>query len=204
MSEVETDEARRDRNKVNRETRNGDNEIAPHVFTTRLRALVLALGEIAEPAWWKTEFMSETGLRFLERLYPRTPLRAAINSAGVAAREEHDKAVGRVSVYHLFRLPESLETEIHASATSCDTDFTIRFRACLGQREKLMEMLSGLCDLPATEELVAGPRRIGGESDAAKIEALGIAAGVYFQAFQRGRPAFPYFTRAQSRIDGWI
>lgn len=42
----------------------------------RLRAVVLALGESAAPAWWKTEFMNETGPRFLERLYPRTTLSA--------------------------------------------------------------------------------------------------------------------------------
>ncbi|MCX7634437.1 MAG: BrxE family protein, partial [Syntrophales bacterium] len=51
----------------------------------RLRAVVLALGESASPAWWKTEFMNETGLRFLERLYPRTTFQAAVHAAGKAA-----------------------------------------------------------------------------------------------------------------------
>ena len=51
----------------------------------RLRALVLALGESTAPAWWKTEFMNETGLRFLERLYPRTSFQAAVHAAGKAA-----------------------------------------------------------------------------------------------------------------------
>lgn len=52
------------------------------VRALRLRALVLALGECSRPPWWKTEFMNETGLRFLERLYPRTSFQAAIHAAG--------------------------------------------------------------------------------------------------------------------------
>jgi len=86
-------------------------QIPLHIFGIRLRTLVLALGESSNPAWWKTEFMNETGLRFLERLYPRTPVRAAVHAAGRAACEIHDRAVGRVGVYHLFRLPEALESE---------------------------------------------------------------------------------------------
>lgn len=167
-----------------------------------LRALVLALGETAVPAWWKTEFMNETGLRFLERLYPRTPVRAAVHAAGRAACEAHDKAVGRVGVYHLFRLPESLEMEIHASPSTDDAEFTSRFRSCLGRREELLEMLSTLCSGPPAKGIAGGPKRIGSESDAAMIDALGMAAAVYYDAFKRGKPAFPYFAAEQDRISG--
>ena len=89
----------------------------------RLRALVLALGESTAPAWWKTELMNETGLRFLERLYPRTSFQAAVHAAGKAASDAHDRAVGRVGVYHLFRLPESLETEINRMLPDSDEGF---------------------------------------------------------------------------------
>jgi hypothetical protein len=60
------------------------------LLALRLRALVLALGESTTPAWWKTEFMNETGLRFLERLYPRTSFQAAVHAAGKAASDAHD------------------------------------------------------------------------------------------------------------------
>lgn len=172
-----------------------DNEakIPRHVFTLRLRALVLALGETVVPAWWKTEFMNETGLRFLERLYPRTPIRAAIHAAGRAACAAHDKAVGRVGVYHLFRLPESLESEIHASPSPDDVEFISQLRSCLGRREDLLEMLSALCIGPPAKGPVAGPNRIGFESDAVKTDALGMAASVYHGAFKQGKPTFPYF-----------
>lgn len=177
-------------------------QIPRHIFAFRLRALVLALGETAVPPWWKTEFMNETGLRFLERLYPRTPFRAAVHAAGRAACESHDQAVGRVGVYHLFRLPESLEAEIHSSRRSEDGDFMAQFRLCLNQREELMAMLSTLRSEPFAKGVAAGPQRIGAESDALRTDALGTAASVYHDAFKRGTPAFPYFAAEQGRIGG--
>ncbi|WDN88556.1 hypothetical protein BuS5_01524 [Desulfosarcina sp. BuS5] len=33
-------------------------------FVLKLRVLVLVLGEIAQPPWWKTEFMNKTGLSY--------------------------------------------------------------------------------------------------------------------------------------------
>lgn len=114
------------------------------ILALRLRALVRALGESALPAWWKTEFMNETGLRFLERLYPRSSFHAAVHAGGKAACEVHDRAVGRVGVYHLFRLPESLEVEMHSNRFLSDEDFIRRLRSCLGQQGKLMEMLTPL------------------------------------------------------------
>ncbi len=59
-----------------------ENQALPLPFLAlRLRAVVLALGESASPAWWKTEFLNETGLRFLDRLYPRTSVHAAVHAA---------------------------------------------------------------------------------------------------------------------------
>ena len=83
----------------------------------RLRVVVLALGESAQPPWWRTGFLNETGLRFLERLYPRSAFRAAVHAAGKAACEIHDQAIGRRGVFHLFRLPEALEAEVRAFAS---------------------------------------------------------------------------------------
>jgi len=172
------------------------------LFASRLRALVLALGESALPAWWKTEFMNETGLRFLERLYPRSSFRAAVHAAGKAACEIHDRAVGRVGVYHLFRLPESLEVDVYSIQPSTDEGFIESLRSCLGQQDKLLEMLTPLCNGEELKNNAAGPRRIGTDSDAATVEALGRAAAVYHQAFNLGKPTFPYFAAEQNGIGG--
>jgi hypothetical protein len=183
-------------------SKGNENDIPRQILTVRLRALVLALGETSAPAWWKTEFMNETGLRFLERLYPRTPIRAAVHAAGRAACEVHDKAVGRVGVYHLFRMPASSELENHFSPTSDDATFISRFRSCLERREDLMEMLSNLCSGSPLKGVTVGPKRIGTASDAAGTDALGTVASVYYDAFKRGKPAFPYFAVEQDRIGG--
>lgn len=183
-------------------SKGNETQIPRHTIAIRLRALVLALGEAAVPAWWKTDFMNETGLRFLERLYPRTPIRAAVHAAGKAACEAHDKAVGRVGVYHLFRLPESLETELHFSQSSDDAEFISRFRSCLDRREDLMEMLSTLCNEQIPKNTGAGPRRIGAASDAARIDAMGMAASIYHDAFKLGKPVYPYFAAEQESNGG--
>lgn len=172
---------------------NNETMIPPTLFSIRLRALILALGESSKPAWWKTEFMNETGLRFLERLYPRSPVRAAVHAAGKAACEAHDRAVGRVGVYHLFRLPESLEMEIYSLPTFENDEFVSCWRSCLGRREDLMEMLSTLCGDQKPAASIAGPKRIGTERDATEIKTLVMAAAVYRDAFKQGKPAFPYF-----------
>ena len=175
------------------------NRIPLPVFAIRFRALILALGESAQPVWWKTEFMSETGLRFLERLYPRTPFRAAVHAAGTAACHVHDRAVGRVGVYHLFRLPEFLEAEIYAIPSSANEEFFSRFRECLGRQDNLLEMISKLCIVEKPTSIDAGPKRIGTESDATTFEALGGAAAIYYEAFKKGKPTFPYFASEQNR-----
>ncbi len=163
------------------------------VVALRLRALVLALGECAGSSWWKTEFMNETGLRFLERLCPRTFFRAAIHAGGRAACDAHDRAVGRVGVYHLFRLTEPLDAEISRMPPNADESFVTAFRAALGHPDKLMEMLASLCHQTEEREASLGARRIGMDRDLMTHAALEATASVYHQAFMQRSPVFPYF-----------
>src|SRR5207244_4560780 len=76
-----------------------------------LRLHVAALGERRSPPWRRTEFLSPTGLRYVQRLFPRTYLASALESATVAARHDHDANIGRRS-FHLFRLPAYLERQL--------------------------------------------------------------------------------------------
>lgn len=174
-------------------SKENNERISRCIFVFRLRSLVLALGECTEPVWWKTRFMSETGLRFLRRLYPRTELQAAVHAAGTAACKVHDGAVGRVGVYHLFRLPESVETEMYVCPSFEDKAFVEPFRSSLGNPERLLPMLSDLCDVAKPAAFRPGPVRIGTVSDADTIKALAGAASAYHEAFIHGKPAFPYF-----------
>ncbi len=157
-----------------------------------LRAVVLALGESASPAWWKTEFMNETGLRFLERLYPRTAFHAAVHAAAKAATEAHDRAVGRIGVYHLFRLPESLETEIHRIPPDADRDFFSTLRNAMGRPQELIELLAPMCGDEEADS-VPGAKKMGTDKDLMTKKALRKTAAVYHMAFARNKPGFPYF-----------
>ncbi|OPY73248.1 MAG: hypothetical protein A4E62_00564 [Syntrophorhabdus sp. PtaU1.Bin002] len=158
----------------------------------RLRALILSLGETVNPPWWKTEIMNETGLRFLERIYPRTSFYAAIHAAGKAASDAHDRAVGRVGVYHLFRLPESLETEIHRMPVDPDNDFFTALRMAMGQPAELMKLLALMCSGEGTEAS-PGAKKIGTDKDLMTTAGLRKTAAFYHTAFARNKPGFPYF-----------
>lgn len=171
------------------------------LLVLRLRVLVLALGESAAPAWWKTEFVNETGLRFLERLCPRTSLQAAVHAAGQAASDAHDRAVGHIGVYHLFRLPESLETEIHRMSPDSDQSFFSVVRAAFGRPEKLMELLTLVCG-EAAADAAPGAKRIGTEKDLMTTAGFKKTAAVYHRAFAQRRPCFPYFTAEPLRGSG--
>ena len=79
-----------------------------------LRTLVATLGERTSPPWWRTQFLTDFGLRTLTRVFPRTAPSAALSSVVIAARDDHDKRIGIGRRYHLFRLPSNME---HALAT---------------------------------------------------------------------------------------
>ncbi len=129
----------------------------------------------------------------MERLYPRTYFHAAVHAAGQAASEVHDRAVGRVGVYHLFRLPETLETEILRMSPDSYREFFVVLRDILGYSEKLMELLNTLCG-EAREDNASGARKIGTSKDLMTEAGLKKTALVYKQAFAQGKPSFPYFT----------
>ncbi|AGG07406.1 hypothetical protein B1772_01285 [Dehalococcoides mccartyi] len=178
-----------------------ENALTLPLSLLRLRALVLALGESVSPDWWKTGFMSETGLRFLERIYPRTFLHAAVRSAGKAASDTHDRAVGRVGVYHLFRLPGYLEAEIGRIPFESDPDFVSSFRVALGQPDKLLELLTQLFRRPGMD---AGPgaKRLGTDKDLTDPASYERIAAAYHHAFSEGKPGFPYFTIEHIGVGG--
>ena len=163
------------------------------ILALRLRALTLALGESVRPQWWTTQFMSEAGMRFLERLYPRTAFQAAVHAAGRAACDVHDRAVGRVGVYHLFRLPESLELDMSRIPPDFDHEFVTQFRAGLGTSERLLALLAAICEGVGVEA-AGGARRIGSDSDSMTLTSLRKAAAIYHHGFAQGKPAYPYFT----------
>ena len=153
-----------------------------------LRLHVAALGERLTPPWWRTEFLSSTGLRYVQRLFPRIYLAAALESATVAARRDHDANIGRRS-FHLFRLSAHMERQL--------TDL-IRTEGALGESivsdtpAQLIEMLEALT-LSEARLVGTGPRLVGSINDITKPTTVNRLASLYAYAARKGERVYPYF-----------
>jgi len=157
-------------------------------LVARLRLLVLALGERAEPPWWRTNLLSAAGRSFCERLFPRSALAAGLHAAGQAACAIHDQAIGRRGVLHLFRLPEAVEREVQERLA--DADGRQGLEALLGTSEEMMKRLAGMASVPKAGQV--GPKRVATAQELSEPEAYARTAGVYLSAFRNGQKAFPY------------
>jgi hypothetical protein len=160
----------------------------PGAFLVDLRILVLALGEAPHAGWWKSQFLSSVGLRFLERLYPRTTFAAAVDSATRAACSVHDSAIGRGSVFHLFRLPRQIERTIETSLIDQSSEYALRFQPLLNNQVALLGVLEPLAGQLPTG-VPAGPVRIDGDGE----QLARAMAALYLTAFRADKQVFPYF-----------
>ena len=157
----------------------------------RLRLFVSVLGGASHANWWRTEFLTVAGLRFLGRLYPRTSCVAAVRATGVAATELHDSNIGRGGVYHLFRLPEPLEGQLDALAGNGFFDQVLGdLKPSLEARGALLAQFDDLAaESPATEP---GPQRIGSLRDLRRGSLVERWAGAHLHAFRDEYRVFPY------------
>ncbi len=153
-----------------------------------LRILVLTLGEAHHAAWWKSQFLSHTGLSFLEHVYPRSTFAAAVRSAGRAARAVHDANVGKGDVFHLFRLSRELERQIDATLVEQSQALQTQCHPLLMEREQLLEALKALADAALTGSSV-GPTQL----SANEMDLVPTMAAMYLRAFSNGTQVFPYF-----------
>ena len=158
-----------------------------------LRVLILALGEAHHAGWWRSQFLSPVGLSYLGRLYPRSSFAAAVRSATRAARAVHDNSIGIGNVYHLFRLPSSLEWQMDEALREVEAELWARFAPRLGQREALLDEIRLLGDVSAVARPASGPLRLGAMRDVGQPGGTAQLASVYYAAFRDGVKAFPYF-----------
>jgi hypothetical protein len=75
----------------------------------RLRMIVGFLGEKGQHNWWSSEFFSATAPAFLNPVFGKTTTLAQYHGVKESARRVHDEHIGVGRVFHLFRLPESIE-----------------------------------------------------------------------------------------------
>lgn len=156
-----------------------------------IRAIVGFLGEKSQFRWWDTNFLSETGLKFLTIAFPRTAFSAGVNSVAEAARRIHDSRIGKGRVYHLFRMPEFVEQGIHKRLPDFDhSDLLPSFKDKDTALEKLQSMTES--SLEASE----GPVQVGNGRNLLHLSSLKKVAKHYAHAFENGKQTFPYFTES--------
>jgi hypothetical protein len=155
----------------------------------RARLLVARLGEYASAPWWRSQASTEVSGRWLQRLFPRTAARAALEISSRAALAVHDAKLGGTGVYHLFRLPVSLEAGVHDVLVRNDAKVSALLETVQGDGGIQM-----LADMASSErvESVSGPLNCGRVSALQRGRALQRLCAAYVGGFQFGAAVFPY------------
>ena len=156
-----------------------------------IRAIVGFLGEKSQFGWWDTNFLSETGLKFLNITFPRTAFSAGVNSVTEAARRLHDSRIGKGRVYHLFRMPEFVEQRIHENLPDFDASALLQL---FKDKNTALEEIKNMTD--SSLEASEGPVQIGNGRSLLKLSSLKKVAEHYAHAFENGKQTFPYFTES--------
>lgn len=163
-----------------------------------LRTIIAALGERMNPPWWRTQFLTDVGLRTLGRVFPRTAIRTALESTTIVARADHDKRIGIGRRYHLFRLPTALEHVLIDAMM--EEPFCVEATALVKeQRDDLLCELAKLANLravPTTE----GPFKLAPAVLLLERSAIEEMAAHYRTSVETGRRVFPYFEEAEDRL----
>ncbi|MBK3732783.1 BrxE family protein [Azospirillum brasilense] len=152
---------------------------------SRLRVLVGYLGERQQSNWWASSFLDGTSEAFLAPVFGQAIANARVVGVTEAARRVHDDAIGVGRAFHLFRLPETLEQELHRTlALSKGT-------ASVESVEKALEELNSL----SSGEVMAksGPVLVGPLEMLADVRWVREVAGQYHAAFTAGVQSFPFF-----------
>lgn len=160
----------------------------PYLSTLlRLRILVGFLGERAQLAWWPTAFYEPSSRLFLVPVFSKTCRLAQYHSVLEAARRLHDEHLN-VGTYHLFRLPEETEQDLHTMLQSSTTDGLVSQVAT--SKEAALESLRRLAgkSTPAS----VGPVTVGSLKDLDSDEVLTAMACAYWTAFSEGTRTYPY------------
>lgn len=153
-----------------------------------LRLLVGYLGETAQFGWWQTTFLQSTSPQFLNPVFARTSKLAQYHGLREAARRLHDERIGLGRVFHLFRLPEEIERDLHKRMEE-----QIGVESLFGALANKEAALSALAILADGERVAAeGPINVGKTKDLPTNKALKEMARCYSAAFKQGVRSYPY------------
>jgi hypothetical protein len=153
----------------------------------QMRLLVGFLGERAQFGWWPTSFNEASSRLFLEPVFSKTSRLAQYHGVLEAARRLHDEHLS-VGSYHLFRMPEEIEQDLHALVLSPVGEEI--FTKIPLKKEEALEAVRHLC--PTDARVSEGPTAVGSIKDIDSPDALQAIAGAYLSAFSRNAQTYPY------------
>jgi hypothetical protein len=155
-----------------------------------LRLAVGLLGEQEQSAWWPSRFLGRHAPAFLNPIFGGKTRMAQYHGVTEAACRIHDERIGVGRVFHLFRLPETIEQRMsHAfQEGSLPEDVT----GCFESTETAERVLAGFAKGPAAVK--PGPVRLGGADTINSPDGVAVVAATYRAAFDAGIKCYPYFT----------
>lgn len=154
----------------------------------KLRILVGFLGERSQFGWWPTSFYDASGRLFLEPIFPKSQGLAQYHGVTEAARRLHDEHLS-VGTYHLFRLPEEMEQDLHDLMQ--EGGEVLSPATLYGDAETALSVLVSMSgEMP---KVGVGPVSTGNIADL--HDHLGDLAAVYSASFQSNTQSFPYLVR---------
>lgn len=152
----------------------------------QLRVLIGYLGERTNFAWWPTAFYEASSRLFLEPVFSKTTALAQYHGVLEAARRLHDEHLS-VGSYHLFRLPEEVEQDIHLLVQHSTGGFASQAPQ---SRDEALDALDKLAVTGLTFNV--GPMAIGSIKDIQSVDILRTLAGAYSSAFSQNCQTYPY------------
>lgn len=159
-----------------------------YLFTLlQMRLFVGFLGERAQCAWWPTAFYEASSKLFLEPVLWKTSRLAQYHGVLEAARRLHDEHLS-VGSYHLFRLPEEIEQDLHVAVqSSVGDELASQFPQ---SKEVALDALKRLAATVGTSSV--GPTAVGSIKDIDSIDTLKAIAAAYLSAFTQDAKTYPY------------
>lgn len=163
-----------------------------YITLLQLRFLVGFLGEKSQHNWWSTAFFEPKSKVFLEPIFPRTLKLSQYHSVVESARRHHDEFLSTGN-YHLFRLPEEIEQDLHALVQHAKMDSWVQEH--LTQLESVQTALK---DLAQQQNIQAeGPVLVGNIKELNSKKALGSIASAYLHGFEQNRTSIPFLSGAK-------
>ncbi|MFX1695872.1 BrxE family protein [Paraburkholderia sp. A1RO-1] len=153
----------------------------------QLRVIVGFLGERTQCAWWPTAFYETSGRLFLEPVFSKTSRLAQYHGVLEAARRLHDEHLS-VGSYHLFRLPEEIEQDLHAMVQGGGGEELAS--EVVQSKETALEALKRLA--ATSDNSSVGPTAVGSIKDLDSAETLKTIAAAYLSAFNKNAKTYPY------------